>query len=193
MPPPTSLPLVMVDGPYGSASEDVFDYEVSVLVGAGIGVTPFASILKTIWYRMNNPTSLMKLKKVYFIWVCRDKDAFEWFQDLLQTLEEENIEGFIEIHTYLTQGLKIDELRNVILNDEEGAADAITGLRSPTYYGRPNFDQIFKGMRQTHPGTDIGVFFCGPKVLSASLHKACNRWTEAGENGTRFYYGKENF
>ncbi|KAJ3101784.1 hypothetical protein HDU97_001068 [Phlyctochytrium planicorne] len=193
MPPPTSLPLVMIDGPYGSASEDVFDYEASVLVGAGIGVTPFASILKTIWYRINNPSGLIKLRKVYFIWVCRDKDAFEWFQDLLATLEEENIDGFIEIHTYLTQGVKIDEMRNIILNDEEGTRDAITGLRSPTYFGRPNFDQIFKGMRQTHPGTDIGVFFCGPKILSKTLHKACNKWTEATENGTRFFYGKENF
>ncbi|KAJ3189695.1 hypothetical protein HK101_008754 [Irineochytrium annulatum] len=193
MAPPTSLPLVMIDGPYGSASEDVFDYEAAVLVGAGIGVTPFASILKTIWYRINNPTGLIKLRKVYFIWVCRDKDAFEWFQDLLATLEEENIDGFIEIHTYLTQGVKIDEMRNIILNDEEGTRDAITGLKSPTYFGRPNFDQIFKGMRQTHPGTDIGVFFCGPKILSKTLHKACNRWTENTENGTRFFYGKENF
>ncbi|KAJ1548541.1 hypothetical protein HK405_002789 [Cladochytrium tenue] len=191
--PPTSLPFVMIDGPYGSASEDVFDYEVAVLVGAGIGVTPFASILKTIWYRITNPTGLVRLRKVYFIWVCSDKQAFEWFQDLLATLEEENIDGFLEIHTYLTGGMKADEMRNIILNDEEGASDAITGLRSPTYYGRPNFDQIFKGMRQSHPGTDIGVFFCGPKGLSKSLHKACNRWTEATKNGTRFFYGKENF
>ncbi|RKO89483.1 FAD-binding domain-containing protein, partial [Blyttiomyces helicus] len=36
-----TMPVVLVDGPYGSASEDVFDYEVAVLVGAGIGVTPF--------------------------------------------------------------------------------------------------------------------------------------------------------
>lgn len=43
------LPRVMVDGPFESASEDVFKFEVSVIVGAGIGVTPFASILKSIW------------------------------------------------------------------------------------------------------------------------------------------------
>lgn len=43
------LPRVMIDGPFGSASEDVFKFEVSVLVGAGIGVTPFASVLKSIW------------------------------------------------------------------------------------------------------------------------------------------------
>ncbi|KNC97220.1 uncharacterized protein SPPG_07607 [Spizellomyces punctatus DAOM BR117] len=193
MAPPTSLPLVMIDGPYGSASEDVFDYEAAILVGAGIGVTPFASILKTIWYRINNPNGMVRLRKVYFFWVCRDKDAFEWFQDLLMTLEEENIDGFIEIHTYLTGGLKIDEVKNIIVNDEEGVSDAITGLRSPTHYGRPNWDQIFKMVRTNHPGTDVGVLFCGPKVLSGALHKACNRWTEATENGTRFFYGKENF
>jgi len=27
----------------------VFNYEAGVLVGAGIGVTPFASILKSVW------------------------------------------------------------------------------------------------------------------------------------------------
>jgi NADPH oxidase len=37
------LPRVMVDGPFGSASEDFFKYETILLVGAGIGVTPFAS------------------------------------------------------------------------------------------------------------------------------------------------------
>jgi len=42
--------LTQVDGPFGTASEDVLQFEVSLLVGAGIGVTPFASILKHIWW-----------------------------------------------------------------------------------------------------------------------------------------------
>ena len=37
------LPRVMVDGPFGSASEDFLKFETVLLVGAGIGVTPFAS------------------------------------------------------------------------------------------------------------------------------------------------------
>ncbi len=37
------LPRVMVDGPFGSASEDFLNYETVLLVGGGIGVTPFAS------------------------------------------------------------------------------------------------------------------------------------------------------
>lgn len=38
-----TLPRIMIDGPFGSASEDYLNYETVLLVGAGIGVTPFAS------------------------------------------------------------------------------------------------------------------------------------------------------
>jgi len=32
-----TLPQVRIDGPYGAPAEDVFDCEVAVLIGAGIG------------------------------------------------------------------------------------------------------------------------------------------------------------
>ncbi|KAI9145003.1 ferric reductase NAD binding domain-containing protein [Paraphysoderma sedebokerense] len=187
------LPSVMVDGPYGAASEDWTNFEVIVCVGAGIGVTPFASILKSIFYRKNNQKSLPKLKKVYFFWVCRDKDAFSWFQDLLLAIEAQDTEDFVEIHTYLTGALKPNEITNVMIQDAEGDRDALTGLKSFTFYGRPNLDNIFSGLKVSHPETDIGVFFCGPKPLSARLHQACNKHTDSGNVGTRFYYNKENF
>lgn len=72
-----------MDGPFGAASEDAFDYEVSVLVGAGIGVTPFASILKNIAYRFQTGRDVGKLKKVYFFWINRSKKEFEWFAEML--------------------------------------------------------------------------------------------------------------
>lgn len=93
------LPRVYVDGPFGSASEDVFKYEVAVLVGAGIGVTPFASILKSIWYRMNYPQKeKTRLKKVYFFWVIRDFGSFEWFRSLLMAIEAQDMDSNIEVH-----------------------------------------------------------------------------------------------
>ena len=40
-------PLEMyVDGPFGAPSSDIFRAEHAVLIGTGIGVTPFASILQ---------------------------------------------------------------------------------------------------------------------------------------------------
>ena len=40
-----------MDGPYGEGHQDWYQFEVAVLVGGGIGVTPFASILKDIAHR----------------------------------------------------------------------------------------------------------------------------------------------
>ena len=42
-----------MDGPFGEGHQDWYKYKVSILVGAGIGVTPFASILKDIVQKKN--------------------------------------------------------------------------------------------------------------------------------------------
>lgn len=55
---------IAIDGPFGTASEDVFRYEVVMLVGAGIGVTPFASILKSVWYKHIQNNQEVFTKKV---------------------------------------------------------------------------------------------------------------------------------
>ncbi|KAJ8015726.1 hypothetical protein DPEC_G00029130 [Dallia pectoralis] len=94
-------PKLSVDGPFGTASEDVFDYEVAMLVGAGIGVTPFASILKSIWYKFKESNPKLHTRKIYFYWLCRETHAFEWFADLLQVLEREMEErGLGDFLTY---------------------------------------------------------------------------------------------
>lgn len=174
------LPRVYIDGPFGSASEDVFKYEVSILVGAGIGVTPFASILKSIWYRMNYPKKRTRLSKVYFFWICRDFGSFEWFRSLLLAIEAQDVDNRIEIHTYLTAKIKADDATNIMINDANAEKDTITGLRSPTNFGRPNWDMIFRGIRKLHAPAEAGVFFCGPKGLGSALHIFCNKYSEPG-------------
>ncbi|KAF2011729.1 hypothetical protein BU24DRAFT_287934 [Aaosphaeria arxii CBS 175.79] len=184
------LPRVYIDGPFGSASEDVFKFEIAVLVGAGIGVTPFASILKSIWYRMNYPQGKTRLRKVYFFWICRDFGSFEWFRSLLLAIEAQDLDDHIEIHTYLTAKIKADDATNIMINDANAEQDAITGLRAPTNFGRPNWDMIFKSIRKIHSPAEAGVFFCGPKGLGSTLHVKCNMYSEPGFN---FVWGKENF
>ncbi|KAH9820743.1 FAD-binding domain-containing protein [Melampsora americana] len=162
------LPRVMIDGPFGSASEDVFKFETVILCGGGIGITPFASVLKSIWYKLNLTQREIerksRLQKVYFFWVCREFESFEWFKSLLEAIEERDHEG--------------------------GTRDPITRLRSPTHYGRPNWDRIFNSVRQRHPATDVGVFFCGPPALGHQLHLQCNKWTGGQDDDTRFFWGK---
>lgn len=93
------LPRVFIDGPFGGAWEEVFDYEIAILIGAGAGIMPFASILKSIWYRMNYPHQKTCLRKIYFFWICRDVGSFEWFMSLLTAIEAQDMDNHIEIHT----------------------------------------------------------------------------------------------
>ncbi len=80
---------ISIDGPFGTASEDVFSHDVGLLVGAGIGVTPFASILKSVFYKLTQEGTNLGLKKVYFYWICPNPDSFEWFADLLNSVEQQ--------------------------------------------------------------------------------------------------------
>jgi NADPH oxidase len=82
-----SLPDIRIDGPFGSPSQDVLSNEVAVLVGAGIGITPFASIMKDIKYKQGK-NKLGALRRVLLVWINREVENFEWFNRLLKDLEE---------------------------------------------------------------------------------------------------------
>ncbi|KAJ7603133.1 ferric reductase NAD binding domain-containing protein [Roridomyces roridus] len=190
--PPVSraLPRVMVDGPFGTCSEEFLDFETVLLVGAGIGVTPFASILKHIWYRMNNfssakPTRLSR-SVVYFTWVIRDFGTAEWFHSLLHAIETQDTQNRIEINIYLTARIKEDDMNNIIVQDVGAEKDAITSLRAPTHFGRPNWDKIFTSITAKKR---VG---CRCAIAKA-LHEKSNQYSSPNNEGTRFFFGKENF
>ncbi|NWQ86701.1 NOX3 oxidase, partial [Burhinus bistriatus] len=189
------LPRVAVDGPYGSATTDVFHYRVSVCIATGIGVTPFASVLKSIWYKCCNPNTVLALQKVYFYWICRDPSAFEWFADLLFHLEKKMAEkgknDFLSYRIFLT-GWNESQATHIALHYDD-KMDVITGLRQKTCYGRPNWDNEFKQLAENHPSNSIGVFFCGSKALSKILQKTCNSHSSVDPRGVQFHYNKESF
>nr|XP_015209396.1 PREDICTED: NADPH oxidase 3 [Lepisosteus oculatus] len=145
------LPRMAVDGPFGSASSDVFRYRVSVCIGAGIGVTPFASVLKSLWYKSCNPSTPIKLQKLYFFWLCRDTSAFEWFSDLLFSLETRlaGKDRLLSFHIFLT-GWDEAQAYHIGLHCENHR-DVVTGFREKTFYGRPDWDREFRSIADAHP------------------------------------------
>ena len=62
------MPAIKIDGPYGAPAEDVFDNEIAVLIGTGIGVTPWASVLKNIYNIRAGTNPPRRLRRVEFIW-----------------------------------------------------------------------------------------------------------------------------
>ena len=67
------FPKLYLDGPFGEGHQDWFRYEVAVLVGGGIGVTPFASILKELVHRFNIGARV-ECRKVCCIWNKKSGD-----------------------------------------------------------------------------------------------------------------------
>jgi NADPH oxidase 2 len=98
--------------------------------------------------------------------VIRDFGTAEWFHSLLHALEDQDTMGRIEISIYLTAQIKHDDMTNIMVQDVGAEKDAITALRAPTHFGRPNWDRVFASVADRHPDTDVGVFFCGPPMLS---------------------------
>ncbi|KAI9705984.1 MAG: hypothetical protein M1836_005390 [Candelina mexicana] len=207
-----SMPKLRIDGPYGTPAEDVFDNEIAVLIGTGIGVTPWASILKNIYNLRAGPNPPRRLRRVEFIWVCRDTTSFEWFQTLLSSLEAQSQDAarmpgsegpeFLRIHTYLTQQLDIDTANNIVLNSVGSAKDPLTELKSRTNFGRPDFPRLFGALREgiinqtyisgleSNLKTNVGVYFCGPNIAAREIRKACRSQTT---DDVKFSFWKEHF
>ncbi|RNA41952.1 cytochrome b-245 heavy chain-like [Brachionus plicatilis] len=186
-----------IDGPFGSCAEDVFKYESVVLIGAGIGVTPYASILKHIWYILSTShQNTATLKKVYFFWVSSTIDSFEWFGSLLQDLENRikssNQPDLLDYKIYLTRGWSLKQAKEIAINNDQ-EYDLFTGLSQKTNYGRPNFELFFKELSNVEERPvkkKCGVFFCGPSQMSKDLHIVCNKQSN---NYISFIYNKESF
>ena len=70
-----------MDGPFGESHQDWYRYPVAVLVGGGIGITPFASILKDIAHRSKNlarvPCQKVNTHSGRSLCECRNHIVFE--------------------------------------------------------------------------------------------------------------------
>jgi hypothetical protein len=88
---PDGQPFFRVDAPHGAPSQHVFQYKCAMLVGAGIGVTPCASIMKGIvnyrWKKGFRPEHL------HFYWVARltDLTTFKWLLLMLPELKRQQL------------------------------------------------------------------------------------------------------
>ena len=172
--------VAYVDGAYGSPSGHVFESRHAVLIGAGIGVTPFASILESIVLRANGrgerPSTL---RKAHFFWLNRDRYSFEWFAALLAELERIDGAGVLDVNIWMTGGhagatsAALELAREIAY--AAGEPDVFTGLRTKTHMGHPDWGPILQAIAREHGPEKVDVFFCGPTGLGNTVRRASTR------------------
>ncbi|XP_012942535.1 dual oxidase 2 [Aplysia californica] len=172
-------PKIYVDGPFGESHQDWFRYKVAVLIGGGIGVTPFASILKDIAYR-SKEVGRFTCDKVYFLWVTRTQKSFEWMTDIIRQVELADVDDYVDVQICITQMKEKFDLRTTMLYMCEryfqkiAGLSMFTGLKAKTHFGRPKFHDFFGALKDTHSDvSQIGVFSCGPPAMTRNIQLAC--------------------
>jgi dual oxidase len=196
VPPP--YPKLYLDGPFGEGHQDWHRFGVSVMVGGGIGVTPFASILKDVANQNKHTMGRMICNKLYFIWVTRTQKQFEWFTEMIREVEDADENNYIDVHIFITQFYRKFDLRTTMLYvcerhfERVAGRSLFTGLRSVTHFGRPPFEKFLNRLKSHHNTVPrIGVFSCGPPPMTKSVEAACSKLNEF--EGPIFNHHFENF
>ncbi|WOL14460.1 hypothetical protein Cni_G23240 [Canna indica] len=202
------LPKISIDGPYGAASQDHAKYKIILLIGLGIGATPFISILKDIANGLRRPSqesvggdlnvNCGEIEKAYFYWVTREQGSFEWFRDIMKEVSALNKkQGVIEMHNYLTSVFEEGDKRSALvsavqaLHFMKSGVDIISKTPVRANFARPNWPRVFSGLASRHGGKRIGVFYCGPGSLGRDLQRLCHEMTI--KTSTRFVFHKEHY
>jgi hypothetical protein len=92
---------------------------------------------------------------VDFIWINRDQHSFEWFVRLMaqlelqqQSLAEDPEDPFLELQLYMTAAASRNDMKGLGLQmameimHRKDKRDVITGLKTRTQAGRPNWKQV---------------------------------------------------
>ncbi|MES1907663.1 MAG: hypothetical protein MHM6MM_000739 [Cercozoa sp. M6MM] len=131
---PDGRPILRVDGPHSAPTQHVRSYKSAMIVGAGIGVTPLCSTLKSIVH-YTWPYSIGEgyPQNATFVWVCahRDVDNFRWMcriikecantiaslrQNSPETMRNKNF----EFHVYITSPPPDARDPNPVIDDDVG-------------------------------------------------------------------------
>ncbi|GMH39483.1 hypothetical protein BSKO_07381 [Bryopsis sp. KO-2023] len=194
---------IKIDGPFGAPVQGFKGHSVLLLVGAGIGVTPFAGILSDLVYRIRqaNGTSvsgLPRLRKVYFCWSVRSQSEVVWFSRVLEAISKDDTLGILDINIHVTGLRSTKDVRTALLKlvqvsvHVSTGVDVVSGLNSRvlTHFGRPDWESVFQRIQKDYPKETVGVFYSGPNTLAAVLRDLSQTYST---KGGKFKFVKEAF
>lgn len=145
---PDGLPIIRIDGPHSAPAEHYVNYNTVMLIGAGIGLTPCASILTALtkyrWKKNYTPEIL------HFYWVVRQNelDSYQWLVHMLADLQFELHKSrssnqvtsryYCEINIYVTGVSKTP----LVVSSLKRPSSLSAGVSPPVFTA----DELFAGL-----------------------------------------------
>jgi predicted ferric reductase len=164
---------IRLEGPYGSLSIHYDHYKSILLAAGGIGVTPMISMLQH-FSKLILDGKCKRLEKIFFVWVVRDVNTIDCFQDVFASL----------MHSK-----KVQLMIHVTKSSTE--SENLLGHKIPFEIGRPNYEDIFDEIENEFENERIrGCYVCGPSTMISQLDKLC--WKRS-KCGTSWHIHKETF
>lgn len=178
------LPKILIDGPYGAPAQDYTKYEVVVLIGLGIGVTPMISIVRDIMHKSKKkdredearanamekgsqyPLAAkrkkdFKTRKAYFYWVAR-QDSFNWFKGIEDDVKKMDEKGLIEMQYYCSNLYEEGDARaapialvQALMHATKGV-DIVSNASLKSHFGKPTWRKIYEEIAEQNPGQRVG-------------------------------------
>lgn len=217
---PKDAVVLQLAGPFGAPAQKVWQFEVVMVVGAGIGVTPFASIMRSVQLRTLQRQALAKSgpapspskwwgsmagnsstapasvdvtsKLLEDVITVPKKVYFYW---IIRSQEE--ADWFYDLLAAAADGPAKDIIEICVFMTGEVELSRVKKLpcSKGQFFGRPQWGRIFKEKGEEHRGKHVGVFLCGSPQIGAELDRQSKNHTDVtgGSGGTRFSFFPEHF
>uniref|UniRef100_A0AAG5CQY2 FAD-binding FR-type domain-containing protein n=1 Tax=Anopheles atroparvus TaxID=41427 RepID=A0AAG5CQY2_ANOAO len=170
----------LLDGPYPSVMTTMLDYKRILFIGAGIGITPFVTIMRLLL-----STNIEYPARIHLVWISRSMESFLWFTDEVAQLQEklwrQNKPDRFWVKLYWTQNFDED----LLVECFGDMPSIISRMRK----GRPNWDEIFIDLVTLYPKKSVSVFSCGPKELTKEVRAKCKEYSKHGCSLNYFHEG----
>jgi len=99
----TKFPTIAVDGPYLAPTVSALSREVLVAVGAGVGVTPFLSLLSAIITGLTRESESIPLREAHFYWMTRSADELLFGRQLFTKIASHpQLRDKVFLHLHVT-------------------------------------------------------------------------------------------
>lgn len=166
---------IQFDGAFGSPIDTICNYNAVILISSGIGITPYISMLKYIL--QSNRIKTLNIKKIDLIWINRDIEDFEWFNEELDYIEKNSECLVLNFHMFLTEKIKDISRLKIITSETIPHLNYIYKTNIILHYGRPDFNKFCNTYIKNNNNLKVGCFVCSSKKVETCVKKACDKYT----------------